>query len=146
MAHHSTETIGGIKKIEALGALKLNSAGTGTLAAPDDLHQATGRDYNLVVGQKHNAAVGGDMQEQINGLRKSVAGVSQRLVALKNHVGSESVKIFQVLCNTLDLIEQMASQIASHVYGSTPVPTTAAFTTDAVEARTLSTALSSATL
>lgn len=30
----------------------------------DDLHQATGRDLNLVVGQKHNATVGGDMQDR----------------------------------------------------------------------------------
>ena len=49
----------------------------------DDLHQATGRDLNLVVGQKHNATVGGDMDERIEGLRRSVAAVSQRLVAPK---------------------------------------------------------------
>lgn len=123
---HSTESVGGIKKIEALGALKLLSGGSASLAALDDLHQATGRDLNLVVGQKHNATVGGDMQEKIQGLRKSVAGISQRLVAPKNHVGSESVNIFQVLCDTLSLIEQMATQIAGHVHGSSPVPTTAA--------------------
>lgn len=73
---HSTEMVGGVKKIEALGALKLLSGGSASLAAVDDLHQATGRDLNLVVGQKHNATVGGDMQERINGLRESVAKVS----------------------------------------------------------------------
>ena len=41
---HSTESVGGIKKIEALGALKLLSGGSASLAAVDDLHQATGRD------------------------------------------------------------------------------------------------------
>jgi hypothetical protein len=144
--HHSTETVGGVKKIDALGALKLNSAGTTTVAALDDLHQATGRDFNLVVGQKHNAAVGGDMQERIKGLRKSVAGISQRLVAPKNYVGSESVNIFEVLCDTLDLIETMAGQIASHVHGSSPVPATAAaFTADAAKAVMLSTLLKAVT-
>ncbi|WP_454837665.1 hypothetical protein [Pseudomonas mohnii] len=144
--HHSTETVGGVKKIEALGALKLNSAGTATIAALDDLHQATGRDYNLVVGQKHNAAVGGDMQEQIKGLRKSVAGISQRMVAPKNHIGSESVNIFQVLCDTLALMEKLAGQIASHVHGSSPAPTTATvFTACGSEAATLHTALKSIT-
>jgi hypothetical protein len=44
------------------------------VAAVDDLHQATGRDLNLVVGQKHNATVGGDMQEKIRGLRNSMSG------------------------------------------------------------------------
>jgi uncharacterized protein (DUF2345 family) len=85
--YQSTETVGGIKKIEALCALKLNSAGIGTLDALDDLHQATGRHFNLVVGQKRNAAAGGDMQDQIKGRRKSVAGVSQRLIAPKNTLG-----------------------------------------------------------
>ncbi|MFJ2365941.1 hypothetical protein ACIPIN_19915 [Pseudomonas sp. NPDC087697] len=144
---HSTESVGGVKKIEALGALKLLSGGSASLAAVDDLHQATGRDLNLVVGQTHNATVGGDMQEKIQGLRKSVAGISQRLVAPKNHVGSESVNIFKVLCDTLDLIEQMATQIAGHVHGSSPVPATAtAFITDASKAGTLSATLKAVTL
>lgn len=143
---HSTESVGGIKKIEALGALKLLSGGSASLAAVDDLHQATGRDFNQVVGQKHNATVGGDLQEQIKGLRKSVAGISQRLVAPKNHVGSENVNIFKVLCDTLDLIEQLATQIATHVHGAGPVPTTAlVFTADAVKAEILSTSLKSIT-
>lgn len=55
----------------------------------DDLQQATGRDLNLVVGQKHNATVGGDMEERIQGLRKSLAGLSQELQAPKSWIGSE---------------------------------------------------------
>jgi len=35
---HSTETVGGVKKIEALGALRLMSGGSASLAAVDDLH------------------------------------------------------------------------------------------------------------
>ena len=144
---HSTESVGGIKKIEALGALRLLSGGSASLAAVDDLHQATGRDLNLVVGQKHNSTVGGDMQERIEGLRKSVAGVSQRLVAPKNWIGSESVNVLHVLGGTLDLLEQIASQVASHVHGSSPVPATAAvFTTDAAKAALLSAELRAITL
>jgi hypothetical protein len=134
---HSTETVGGIKKIEALGALKLLSGGSATLAAVDDLHQATGRDLNLVVGQKHNAMVGGDMQERIEGLRKSVASTSQRLQAPKNWIGSESVNLFQVVCDTLDLLQQMNTQLAAHTHlpGPAPSPTdTAAFTAKAATA------------
>jgi hypothetical protein len=143
---HSTETVGGVKKIEALGALKLMSGGSASLAAVGDLHQATGRDLNIVVGQKHNANVGGDMQEQIKGLRKSVASISQRLVAPKNHIGSETVNIFQVLCDTLDLIEQMATQISSHVHGSSPLPmNSAAFTAGAAKAALFSISLKAVT-
>ncbi|CAI8949928.1 Gp5 domain-containing protein [Pseudomonas sp. IT-P44] len=125
---HSTESVGGIKTIEALGAMKLLSGGSASLAAVDDLHQATGRDLNLVVGQKHNATVGGDMQEQIQGLRRSVAGISQQLQAPKNWIGSGTVNLFQVVCDMLDLLQQMNIQLAGHTHapGPTPSPTDAA--------------------
>ncbi|WP_347906155.1 hypothetical protein [Pseudomonas purpurea] len=146
---HSTESVGGIKKIEALGALKLLSGGSASLAAVDDLHLATGRDLNLVVGRTHNATVGGDMQEKIQGLRKSVAGIGQRLQAPKNWIGSESVNLFQVVCDTLDLLQQMNTQLAVHTHlpGPTPSPTdAAAFTAKAVQAATLSAKLKPITL
>ncbi|MFJ2464610.1 hypothetical protein [Pseudomonas sp. NPDC087615] len=146
---HSTESVGGIKTIEALGALKLLSGGSASLAAVDDLHQATGRDLNVVVGQKHNATVGGDMQERIEGLRKSVAGVSQRLQAPKNWIGSESVNLFRVVCDTLDLLQQMNAQLATHTHvpGPTPSPTdAAAFTAKAAQALALATPVKPITL
>ncbi|RMN36886.1 hypothetical protein ALQ61_03937 [Pseudomonas coronafaciens pv. zizaniae] len=128
-----------IKKIEALSALKLLSGGSASLAAVDDLHQATGRDLNLVVGQKHNATVGGDMHERIQGLRESITGKSQRLQAPKNWVGFSSVNLFQVVCDLLDLVEGMNTQLAAHTHGPTPVPANAgAFTADATKAALLS--------
>jgi hypothetical protein len=138
---YSTETVGGMKTIEALGALKLLSGGSASLAAVDDLHQATGRDLNLVVGQKHNATVGGDMQEKIQGLRQSVAGISQQLQAPKNWIGSEGVNLFQVVCDTLDLLLQINTQLAAHtqVPGPMPSPADAAeFTIKATLAASLS--------
>ncbi|WP_405123218.1 hypothetical protein ACI514_05320 [Pseudomonas sp. M20] len=119
---HSTETVGGVKTIEALGALKLMSGGSASLAAVDDLHQATGRDLNLVVGQKHNSTVGGDMQERIEGLRQSMAGISQRMQAPKSWIGSQDVNLFKVVCETLDLLQEMNIQLAAHVHGPTPPP------------------------
>jgi hypothetical protein len=145
---HSTETVGGVKKIEALGALKLMSGGSASLAAVDDLHQATGRDLNLVVGQKHNATVGGDMQERIEGLRRSVAGKGQYLQAPKNWIGSETINIFQVVCETLTLLQEMNTRLAAHTHlpGPTPSPQDAtAFTADAAKALKLSVALQSVT-
>ena len=146
---HSTESVGGIKKIEALGALKLLSGGSASLAAVDDLHQATGRDLNLVVGQKHNATVGGDMEERIQGLRKSLAAVSQCLVSPKTWVGSEGVNVLQVLCDLLDLVQQMNIQMAAHTHvpGPTPSPAYAAkFLTGADEASKLSIKLKNITI
>ena len=119
---HSTESVGGIKKIEALGALKLLSGGSASLAAVDDLHQATGRDLNLVVGQKYNATVGGDMQEKIQGLRNSVVGISQRLTAPTTWLGSNEINVLQVLCDLVDLVEKMNIELAAHTHGPTPPP------------------------
>lgn len=121
---HSTESVGGIKKIEALGALKLLSGGSASLAAVDDLHQATGRDLNLVVGQKYNATVGGDMHERIQRVRESVAALSQRLVAPKTWLGSEGVNVLQVLCDLLDLVKNMNTQLATHTHGASPLSQT----------------------
>ncbi|MHB0766473.1 hypothetical protein ACYCFC_19085 [Stutzerimonas sp. NM35] len=129
---HSTETVGGIKKVEALGALKLLSGGSASLAAVDDLHQATGRDLNLVVGQKLNATIGGDMQEHIQGIRRSVAP--------QTWLGSQSINVLQVVCDLLDLVEAMNMQLASHTHqpGPTPSPGDAAgFTTKAGTAAAL---------
>ncbi|MGA9704821.1 hypothetical protein [Pseudomonas sp.] len=144
---HSTESVGGIKKIEALGALKLLSGGSASLAALDDLHQATGRDLNLVVGQKLNAMVGGDMEERIQGMRKSVAAVSHRMVAPKTWLGSEGVNVLQVLCDLLELVQQMNLQLAAHTHGPTPAPGNASdFSSAAAKSLSLSGKLKPITL
>ena len=145
--NHSTEEVGGIKRINALGALKLNSAGTATLAAVDDMHQATGRDLNVVVGKTHNAAVGGDMQEKIQGLRQSVSQVSQRLEAPKTWIGSNNVNVLRILGDLLNLVQEMNTQIASHAHASSPPPSNAAvFNADAGRVALLSTKLDSVML
>lgn len=115
---HSTESVGGIKLIEAIGALKLLSGGSASLAALDDLHLASGRDLNQVVGQKLNLTVGGDLQERVKGQRRSVAPTTW--------LGSDSVNVLQVLCDLIDLVTQMNTELAAHVHGPSPVPTTAA--------------------
>ncbi|SFX92257.1 MULTISPECIES: hypothetical protein [unclassified Pseudomonas] len=139
---HSSESVGGVKTIEALGALKLLSGGSASLAAVDDLHQATGRDLNLVVGQKLNTTVGGDMQEQIQGLRRSVALVGQRLSAPKTWLGSETENVLHILSELIDITEQMSMTLAAHKHGSTPPPDNAsAFTSYAATTRSLGTRL-----
>ncbi|WP_256658308.1 hypothetical protein [Pseudomonas sp. DG56-2] len=144
---HSTESVGGVKKIEALGALKLLSGGSASLAAVDDLHQATGRDFNLVVGQKHNATVGGDMQEQIQGLRRSVVKISQQLQAPKTWIGSEGVNLLKVVCDLLDLVQQMNAQLAGHTHGPTPTPNNSSyFSTASTQTQVLGITLKEITL
>lgn len=138
---HSTETVGGVKKVEALGALKLLSGGSASLVAVDDLHQATGRDLNLVVGQKLNAVVGGDMAERIQGVRQSIAP--------QTWLGSQSVNVLQILCDLLDLVEQMNTQLANHTHvpGPTPSPADAvSFVAKATATKALASKLEPITL
>lgn len=133
---HSTESVGGIKTIEAVGALKLLSGGSASLAALDDLHLASGRDLNLVVAQKLNATIGGDMQERIQGIRRSLAP--------KTWLGSEGVNVLQILCDLLDLVQEMNVQMAGHTHvpGPTPSPTDATgFTAKAAQALAMATQL-----
>lgn len=114
---HSTESVGGIKTIEAMGALKLLSAGGASLAAIDDLGLSTGRDLNQVVGQKLNLAVGGVLLERVKGARRSIAATTW--------LGSESVNVLQVLCDLIDLVVLMNTDLAAHTHGPSPVPTNA---------------------
>jgi hypothetical protein len=111
---HSTESVGGIKTIEALGALKLLSGGTLNAASVDDLNLSTGRDLNQVVGQKLNLAVGGDLLERIQGLHKAVAE--------KVWLGSEGVNVLQVLCDLIDLVQALATQLSTHTHVPGPAP------------------------
>lgn len=60
------------------------------------------------------------MQEQIQGLRRSVAQASQHLQAPKTWQGSESVNVLQVLCDLLVLVKLMSVEIASHTHGASP--------------------------
>lgn len=137
---HSTESVGGIKSIEALGALKLLSGGSASLAALDDLHLASGRDLNLVVAQKLNATVGGDLQERIQGIRRSVAP--------KTWLGSEGVNVLQILCDLIDLVQDMNTQLAGHTHVPGPAPSSTdatGFTAKGVIADALASQLKSIT-
>lgn len=123
---HSTESVGGIKKLEALGALKLLSAGSASMAALGDLHITTGHDLNVVVEQKHTTTVTGDMQERIRGARQSVASVAQRFKAPTTWLGSETTNVLTVLCDLIDLVEAMSTAIAAHTHAPKQPPVNAA--------------------
>ncbi len=92
---HSTESVGDIKKIEALGALKLLSGGSASRAAVDDLNKATVRNLNLVVGQRHNAMANGDMSERIQRL-PNIATVTT--VGVRGRPGSVSAPTGSTYC------------------------------------------------
>ena len=137
--NQSNELVGGMKKIEALGSLKLLSGGSASLAGADNLHLASGRDLNLMVR--------GNSDERIQGLRRSVAQIGQRLESPKTWIGSEHLNVLSVVCELLELVQDMASQLAGHVHGKTPPPgNAAAFSANAAKAQALGAKLKAATL
>lgn len=80
-------------------------------------------------------------------MRKSVAAVNQRMVAPKTWLGSEGVNVQQVLCDLLELVQQMNSQLAGHTHGPTPVPgNAAAFTVNSVDAQKMLSKVQAVTL
>ncbi len=83
------------------------------------------------------------MQERIKGLRQSVARVSQRMLASKTW----RVNVLQVVCDLLDLVEQMIGQLARHIHSPTLSTTNAeAFTATESSASILAARLKSITL
>ncbi|WP_163832258.1 hypothetical protein [Spartinivicinus ruber] len=113
VTEHSTETIGGTKAIEAMGALKLHSGGTAELAAIDNLKVATGNDSHTVVGN--------DMQEHINGIKHSLAKLKQ-IAQVKDGgkvwLGNESDNVLQLLSEFMAVVEQAFLDLSTH--GHTP--------------------------
>ncbi|WP_431688165.1 hypothetical protein [Hahella sp. NBU794] len=65
---HSAEHIGGVKTVEALGALKLLSGGHANLAA-DNLNLTTATDLNQAVVLDRQASIQGDDQTTVGGSR-----------------------------------------------------------------------------
>lgn len=116
VALHSSEQVGGVKNLQVMGALKILSGGSTALATVDDLQLATGRDLNLVVGQRYNGIIAGNMVEVIQGIRQSITTLSQRFQAPTTWLGSADVNVLQILCDLLDLVEQMNTQLAGHTH------------------------------
>lgn len=117
---HSDETIGGVKRIEALGALQLLSAGTANLGSVDDMNQASGRDLNLVIARTFNSVIGADSLEKIEGIRESISQTAQRIEAPKLWIGSEEINLLKIVSQLIDIVIEMNTNIAHHRHETTP--------------------------
>ncbi|MGY3944164.1 hypothetical protein [Aeromonas tecta] len=106
VAQHSIEEVGGLKLIEALGAIELLAGDDLTLASLGNMSQTTAGDLVEVVGQ----------------LRRAVAGELQHLEAPRSWMGSEGVNIFRLLLQLMNVVELLAAATASHTHSGGPVP------------------------
>ena len=69
IAEHSTESVGGVKIIKALGAMRLLSGGSLNLAAVDSLNLTTARDMRSVAAANRREATEGNHEAVVKGNR-----------------------------------------------------------------------------
>jgi len=109
---------------------KLTVLGSATLLAGSIERISTG-DYSLAVQGNRLTTVGGNAETDITGqlvekigqLRRSVAGTRQEVIAPVVWIGSEQINVAQLMLDTVALVQQLSSQLASHTHPSTGAPT-----------------------
>ncbi|SOB60521.1 Gp5 domain protein [Pseudodesulfovibrio profundus] len=69
---NSIEEIGGVKTLEALGALRLRSGGSAGLISVDNINLTTGRDMNVIIAQDRKEVVGRHHASTVKGNRDEI--------------------------------------------------------------------------
>lgn len=100
VGQHSIEEVDGYKRIEALGTIEL--------LAGDDLMLGSLGNMSLTTA--------GDLVEVVGQLRRTVAGELQHLEAPRSWMGTDSINIFNLLLQLMNVVEQLASTSASHTH------------------------------
>lgn len=71
---NSTETVGGVKRIEAMGALKLLAGGLVNLSAGGNLNLTTASDRADITARNTNQVTGGNKVSEVRGNRQATVG------------------------------------------------------------------------
>ncbi|HDL7822548.1 TPA: hypothetical protein PXP39_000339 [Yersinia enterocolitica] len=80
-----------------------------------------GQNQNTKVGQNLTTDVAGSLTEKITGIRRSVAA-AQELIAPSVRLGTDEINVLTLLTDTLDVIQTLAQQTASHTHNNTGGP------------------------
>lgn len=109
-----------------------------TVGTTSNYVQHVGIDYTLningnqktIVGKNCNLSVkdsiiikAKEIKENIEGIRKSAAGVQQQILAPSIWLGSGEINISQLMLDTLELVERLAELTANHTHPNTSTPT-----------------------
>ncbi|EKN5939924.1 hypothetical protein DVP82_02800 [Yersinia enterocolitica] len=98
-----------------------------------------GQNQNTKVGQDLTTDVAGALTEKIAGIRRSVAA-AQELIAPSVRLGTDEINVLTLLTDTLDVIQTLAQQTASHTHINTGGPLNAGdFTATANRTQALTT-------
>lgn len=84
-----------------------------TLNVERNQKTTVGHDYNLTV--RDNIIIRArEIREQVETIRKTVAGTQQQILAPSIWLGSGEINISQLMLDTLELVERLADLTASH--------------------------------
>lgn len=108
---HSTEEIGGIKIIEALGVLKLLSGGV--------LHLSAVGDLKIVAAKDQKNKVVGDLVQRVGNIADSFAQTKQ-LIKVKDGgkvwLRSEGENILQILSELIQIVSDITNTAKDHIH------------------------------
>lgn len=86
-----------------------------------DRNDDVGQNQNTKIGQNQTTDVAGALTEKIAGIRRSVAA-AQELIAPSVRLGTDDINVLTLLTDTLDVIQTLAQQTASHTHSNTGGP------------------------
>ncbi|MGL9721153.1 MAG: hypothetical protein ACR5LE_11825, partial [Symbiopectobacterium sp.] len=117
-------TIQSTDKTTVLGTATL-LAGAVVQIAQGDHSLATQACYVASVGKSATWDVGQDLIEKIGNIRRSIAAQRQELIAPVVWVGNQQINVMQLMIDTLDVVQELAEQTATHTHANTGAPVNA---------------------
>ncbi|MBW5829192.1 hypothetical protein [Yersinia kristensenii] len=123
----------------AEGDYSIGTSASMVIKVGKDRNDDVGQNQNTKVGQNLTTDVAGALTEKIIGIRRSVAA-AQELIAPKVRLGTDTINVLTLLTDTLDVLQTLANQTASHTHQNTGAPQQAGdFTATATRTKTLAT-------
>ncbi|MFU0445281.1 phage baseplate assembly protein V [Pseudocitrobacter faecalis] len=107
------------------GAIQQVSTGDYSQAVQGNRLASVGGNDETDISGSQNVKVGSDLIEQIGQIRRSVAATKQEIIAPSVWIGSGAINVAQLMLDTLDVIQELAKQTASHTHSNTGAPVNA---------------------
>jgi len=146
VSEHSAEHIGGVKKIEAMGGITLQSGGFARFTSVGHLSFTTAFNFNqyasgsktTYIGEQSYTYVKGAVETKSDDAIESFASNAQRLRVGEDgklYIGNDSVNIVKSVADLAAIVKDLATKVASHVHPSVGAPTATAtqFTASATQ-------------
>lgn len=108
------------------GAVQQVAVGDYGISAGGNVLASVAGNAETQVAGSISTVAGSNLTEKIGAIRQSIAAARQEIIAPVVWVGSSSINLMQLMLDTLDVVQQLAEQTASHTHPNTSAPTNAA--------------------